>query len=209
MDIRMRQAEALYMESKIKSSEAKEGEGPDKTVSAASASETETVSKTVKLDQTTGLTGVEKAGKAVEVRRPSYDKFVPEKSGEPKSYGHYQPVSDGKGGIQIQFDAPEEAAAQSEQRGGPGAEQAVSAEEGEQFGQTARNGNSLKDTSEAKKTEQSGSDSLPEEKLKLQKLKNKKKQLEQKIKNAADSGEAEKLRRKLAQVKRELSGAVK
>ena len=38
---------------------------------------------------------------------------------------------------------------------------------------------------------------------------NEKKQLEQKIKNAADPGEAEKLRRKLAQVKRELSAAGK
>lgn len=52
-------------------------------------------------------------------------------------------------------------------------------------------------------------DGLTEGQTKVQKLKTKKKQLEQKIKNAADPSEAEKLRRKLAQVKRELSAAGK
>lgn len=171
MDIRMKQAESLYLESTVKSAEAKDGKEPGETVSAAGGSETEKVAKTVQLDQTTGLTSVEKAGKAAEVRQPSYDKFIPEKPDEPKSFGHYQPVSDGKGGVQIQFDAPAEA--------------------------------------EDKEPEKAGTDGVLEGQTKARKLKTKKKQLEQKIKNAADPSEAEKLRRKLAQVKRELSAAGK
>lgn len=118
MDIRMKQAESLYLESTMKSAETREDKKADKTASAASASGTETVTKTVELDWTTGLTSVEKAGKAAEVRQPSYDEFIPEKTEEAKSFGHYQPVSDGKGGVEIQFDAPAENTDKTESRDG-------------------------------------------------------------------------------------------
>lgn len=200
MDIRMKQAESLYLESTVRSAENKDSKEPGETVSAAGTSETEKVTKTVQLDQTTGLTGVEKAGKAAEVRRPSYDKFIPEEPDGPKSFGHYQPVADGKGGVQIQFDAPAGDTAKTESGAPSTAEPTVMDGEArlEQDGKT-----------EAKESEKTGADGVLEGQTKVQKLKTKKKQLEQKIKNAADPSEAEKLRRKLAQVKRELSAAGK
>lgn len=206
MDIRMKQAESLYLESTVRSAEAKEGKGP--AVSAAGASETEKVTKTVRLDQTTGLTSVEKAGKAAEIRQPSYDKFIPEKPDGPKSFGHYQPAADGKGGVQIQFDAPAEDTVKAESGDPSTAEQAPPVKEGvasreacPEQGRTAE--------AEDRETEKAGADGLPEGQAKVRKLKMRKKQLEQKIKNAADPSETEKLRRKLAQVKRELSAAGK
>lgn len=76
-------------------------------------------------------------------------------------------------------------------------------------GETGR-GTQLEQGREAEpKDKETGVDGLTEGQTKVQKLKTKKKQLEQKIKNAADPSEAEKLRRKLAQVKRELSAAGK
>lgn len=205
MDIRMKQAESLYLESTVRSAGAKDGKGAGETVSAAGTSETEKVTKAVQLDQTTGLTSVEKAGKAVEVRQPSYDKFIPEKPDGPKSFGHYQLVADGKGGVQIQFDAPAEDTVKAKGEDAPMAEQTPPAKDGETGGETQ-----LEQGREAKsKDKETGVDGLTEGQTKVQKLKTKKKQLEQKIKNAADPSEAEKLRRKLAQVKRELSAAGK
>ncbi len=208
MDIRMKRAESLYLESTVRSAEAKDGKEPGETVSAAGGSETEKVTKTVQLDQTTGLTSVEKAGKAAEVRQPSYDKFIPEKPEGPKSFGHYHPVADGKGGVQIRFDAPTEDTAKTENRDPSTAEQAFPIKDGE-AGEEARL--EQKGTTEAKDKEPEKTDAneVLEGQTKVQKLKTKKKQLEQKIKNAADPSEAEKLRRKLAQVKRELSAAGK
>lgn len=204
MDIRMKQAESLYLESTVRSAGAKDGKEPGETVSAAAASETEKVTKTVQLDQTTGLTSVEKAGKAAEVRQPSYDKFIPEKPDEPKSFGHYQPVADGKGGVQIQFDAPAEDTAKAESGDPSTAEPAV--KDGEAGGEARLEWDGK---TEAKEPEKTGADGVLEGQTKVRKLKTKKKQLEQKIKNAADPSEAEKLRRKLAQVKRKLSAAGK
>lgn len=205
MDIRMKRAESLYLESTVRSAEAKDGKGSGGTVSAVGASETEKVTKTVQLDQTTGLTSVEKAGKAAGVRQPSYDKFIPEKPDGPKSFGHYHPVADGKGGVQIRFDAPTEDAVKARGEDAPTAEQTPPTKDGE----TGR-GTQLEQGREAEpKDKETGVDGLTEGQTKIQKLKTKKKQLEQKIKNAADPGEAEKLRRKLAQVKRELSAAGK
>ena len=204
MDIRVKQAESLYLESTVKSAEVKDGKEPGEAAGAAGGSKTEKVAKTVRLDQTTGLTSVEKAGKAAEVRQPSYDKFISEKSDGPKSFGHYQPVADGKGGVQIQFDAPAEDAAKAESGEPSAAEPAVKDDEAGGEARLEQDGKA-----EAKEPEKAGADGVLEGQTKVRKLKTKKKQLEQKIKNAADPSEAEKLRQKLAQVKRELSAAGK
>ncbi len=158
MDIRMKRAESLYLESTVRSAEAKDGKGSGGTVSAAGASETEKVTKTVQLDQTTGLTSVEKAGKAAGVRQPSYDKFIPEKPDGPKSFGHYHPVADGKGGVQIRFDAPTEDAVKARGEDAPTAEQTPPTKDGE----TGR-GTQLEQGREAEpKDKETGVDGLTE-----------------------------------------------
>lgn len=223
MDIRMKQVESLHLASTMKDAETADSEKTAETVKTIGISEAEKVTKAVKLDQTTGMTDVSKGGEDAPLRKPAYDRYIPEKQDAPASFGHYQPVSDGKGGMEIQFDSPKEeesaktvtsdalsASAKGKLTDIPAAEDTASIKDGETTGEAAQK-QSVPGNRESgdKKARQADADRLTEGQTKVQKLKTKKKQLEQKIKNAADPGEAEKLRRKLAQVKRELSAAGK
>lgn len=209
MDIRMKQVESLHLASTMKDTETANSEKTAETVKTTGVSEAEKVTKAVKLDQTTSMTDVSKTGKDAAPRKPAYDRYIPEQQGSSASFGHYQPVSDGKGGMEIQFDPPkEEVSAKDKPADASAAEDTASIKDGEMTGEAAREQRIPGDRgSEDQKEADAGR--LTEGQTKVQKLKTKKKQLEQKIKSAADPGEAEKLRRKLAQAKRELSAAGK
>lgn len=223
MDIRMKQVESLHLASTMKDTETANSEKTAETVKTTGVSETEKVTKAVQLDQTTGMTDVSKTGKDAAPRKPAYDRYIPEKPDASVSFGHYQPVSDGKGGMEIQFDPPKEeasaktvtsdappASVEDKLTDIPAAEDTVSAKNGESAGEAAQKQSVPGDRESGdKKARQADAGQLTEGQTKVQKLKTKKKQLEQKIKSAVDPGEAEKLRRKLAQVKRELSAAGK
>lgn len=209
MDIRMKQVESLHLASTMKDTETANSEKTAETVKTTGVSEAEKVTKAVKLDQTTGMTDVSKTGKDAAPRKPAYDRYIPEQQGSSASFGHYQPVSDGKGGMEIQFDPPkEEVSAKDKPADASAAEDTASIKDGEMTGEAAREQRVPGDRgSEDQKEADAGR--LTEGQTKVQKLKTKKKQLEQKIKSAVDPNDAEKLKRKLAQVKRELSAAGK
>ena len=116
----------------------------------------------------------EKVSPASKAQQPKYDRYIPEQPKE--SYGHYQPVSDENGGVQIKFDAPTE---------DTGTREASSEQETE------------------KKPELSQLSGKTSSKV----LETRKKRLEQQIKSCGDSEKATELKKKLAQVKRELSAA--
>lgn len=223
MDIRMKQVESLYLASTMKDTETANSEKTAETVKTTGVSETEKVTKAVKLDQTTGMTDVSKTGKDAALRKPAYDRYIPEKQDASASFGHYQPVSDGKGGTEIQFDPPKEeasaktvtsddlsASVKGKLTDISAAEDMASAKAGELAGEAAQKQSVPGDRESGdKKAQQADAGQLAEGQTKVQKLKTKKKQLEQKIKSAVDPNDAEKLKRKLAQVKRELSAAGK
>ena len=116
----------------------------------------------------------EKVSPASTAVRPKCDQYIPEQPKE--SYGHYKPVVDDNGVIQIKFDAPAEDA---------GTREASSEQETE------------------KKPELSQLSGKTSSKV----LETRKKRLEQQIKSCGDSEKATELKKKLAQVKRELSAA--
>ncbi len=117
MDIRMRQAEALYLERLAREAET-DGSLED-FAGMEIFSETENHTKAAeKPGQALPQTGAETSPKVPRTSKPSCDKFVPEKQEDLQSFGCYHPVSDGKGGVQIRFDAPvEEPASPEKDRG--------------------------------------------------------------------------------------------
>ena len=217
MDIRMKQVESLHLASTMKDAETANSEKTADTVKTTGVSEAEKVTKAVQLDRTTGMTDVSKTGKDAALRKPAYDRYIPEKQESSASFGHYQPVSDGKGGMEIQFDPPKEEAAPGDAPSAPVKDKPAdipaaedTAKDGEMTGETAQKQSVPEDReSGEKKARQADAGQLTEGQTKVQKLKTKKKQLEQQIKSAVDPNDAEKLKRKLAQVKRELSAAGK
>lgn len=111
MDIRMKQMESLYLASTIEGDETASPESTAEAVKLAGVSETEKAARAAKFDrQAGGMTDAGKAAKAVALRKLSHDKYDPEKRKTPISFGHYQQVSDGKGGVEIRFDPPEDEA---------------------------------------------------------------------------------------------------
>lgn len=107
IDIRMKQAEALYLERLAREAEA--GETLEEFGCTETANETENGSKTAEMSKPASRpVHVETPKKAAWVSKPSCDKFVTKTQEGLLSSGRYQPVPDGKGGIQIHFDAPGE-----------------------------------------------------------------------------------------------------
>ena len=150
------------------------------TISTNKVHQEAAVKEAAPVQKTAGVEPVmpQKVSPASKAQQPKYDQYIPEQPKE--SYGHYQPVSDEKGGVQIKFDAPTEDT--GTRKAGPEQETAEKAE---------------------KKTELSQLSGKTSSKL----LETRKKRLEQQIKSCGDSEKARELKKKLAQVKRELSAA--
>ena len=115
------------------------------------------------------------------------DQYIPSKGEQTESFGHYQPVKDENGNSAIQFNAPTEASGHAGGASGTGAER-------------------TKDAAQAQKG-QTDSFSLSSGKLKLMGLKKKQKNLEQQIRQAPDPESKQELKKKLAQVKRDVKAA--
>lgn len=107
--------------------------------------------------------------------RPAFDRYIPEKSVEQKSYGHYKLVSDERGNQKIQFSEP--------------AENPTGNSEGIP-------------TAEASGRE--NADSISKDGLKIQKLKKKRLELKQQILSESDPQKAEQLKNKLALIERKI-----
>lgn len=152
------------------------------TISANRTQQEMTVQEAAPVQKPAGTEAVtpEKVSPASTAARPKYDQYIPEQPKE--SCGLYQPVTDEKGDVQIKFDAPtEEAGAQ-------------------QSGTKAETGPEAKPES-GKKPE------LSQPSVNSRLLETRKKRLEQQIKSCGDSEKVKELKKKLAQVKRELSAA--
>ena len=107
IDIRMKQAEALYLERLAREAEA--GETLEEFGCTETASETENGSKITEMPKPASRpVHAETSKKATWVSKPSCDKFVTQTQAGLLSSGWDQPVPDGKGGVQIHFDAPGE-----------------------------------------------------------------------------------------------------
>lgn len=86
------------------------------TISTSKAQQELTVKEAAPVQKTAGAEAVtpKKVSPASTAVRPKCDQYIPEQPKE--SYGHYKPVVDDNGVIQIKFDAPaEDAAAQKSQ----------------------------------------------------------------------------------------------
>lgn len=156
------------------------------TISANRTQQEMTVQEAAPVQKAAGTEAVtpEKVSPASTAARPKYDQYIPEQPKE--SCGLYQPVTDEKGDVQIKFDAPTEEA---------GAQQSgTKAETGP--AEQAKPGS-------GKKPELS----QPSGKVNSRLLETRKKRLEQQIKSCGDSEKVKELKKKLAQVKRELSAA--
>lgn len=103
--------------------------------------------------------------------RPVFDQYIPEKSDEQKSYGHYKLVSDEQGNQKILFSKPAKNSDESS-KGIP--------------------------ATEAPDIE--NADSISKDSSKIQKLKKKRQQLKQQILSETDPGKTEQLKKKLAQI---------
>ena len=156
------------------------------TISTSKAQQELTVKEAAPVQKTAGAEAVtpEKVSPASTAKQPKYDQYIPEQPKE--SYGHYKPVADDNGVIQIKFDAPAEDAAaqksQTEQAGSP-------AEPSKQ--EAGKKAEVIQFSGQASSRV----------------LETRKKRLEQKIKSWGDMEKIKTLKQKLAQVKRELSAA--
>ncbi len=151
------------------------------------------------------------------------DQYTPSKM-PAASCGLYRPVMDGNGAIKIQFDKPnmrtkketvsqvsdtqevgengQEAVVQKQNEPSAPEQSADQAIQGEQKGELAEK---KVDSKSSNPTTEQSSDGAK----KIQELKKKKKQLQQKIQSTADEGKASELRKKLAQVEHALKTAKK
>lgn len=114
------------------------------------------------------------------------DQYIPSKGEQTESFGHYQPVKDENGNSVIQFNAPTETSNSAADTSGAQRSPAMQ----ENPGTTGK--------------PQMDSVTLSSDKLKTMGLKKKQKNLEQQIRQASDPDSKQKLKQKLAQVKRDL-----
>lgn len=112
--------------------------------------------------------------------RPTFDQYIPEKSDERKSYGHYKMVADENGNPKIQFFEPSKNLEEKE------------------------DGTSRTEVSGKSNTENSSEGSQ-----KIQKLKKKRQELKQQILSEADPKKAEQLKKKLALIERKIKSQQK
>lgn len=112
--------------------------------------------------------------------RPTFDQYIPEKSGGQKSYGHYKMVADENGNPKVQFFEPSKNLEEKE------------------------NGTSKADVSGKSNAEKSSDGDQ-----KLQKLKKKRQELKQQILSEADPKKAEQLKKKLALIERKIKSQQK
>lgn len=131
----------------------------------------------------------EKKSQSHQSRVIRIDQYIPSKGGQTESFGHYQRVKDENGNNTIQFRAPTDAS------------DSVPAT----FG-TLKGAEPQKDAGEIAK-HQTDNFNLSSGKLKLMGLKNRQKKLEQQIRQAPDPDSKQKLKQKLAQVKRDVKAA--
>lgn len=133
------------------------------------------------------------ADEAQAAKRPAYDRYVPEIQSDKQSSGLYQPVPDGEGGMKIQFDDPAGGVKTEKDASAPSASSEDGAEK------------AAADSGEEKtEAAQDGQEQMHGGTQKVQQLTRQKKQLEKQIRSARDAGTAERLKQKLAQVKRQL-----
>ncbi len=151
----------------------------------------------VRASQPQGVAGVEKVIGTEQLssgRRPAYDRYIPERPADKASFGHYQPVSDGKGNITVQFDPPTEKVANAgtgdPEKSMEGKASQISAEKG-----TAKGEEMAKPQDSAKPT---GLGTTGKQKIES---------LKQQIKASADRAVTAELRKKLAKVEQALKAA--
>lgn len=156
------------------------------TISTNKAQQELAVKEAVPTPKVAGVEAVtpEKVSPVSTAKQPQYDQYIPEQPKE--SCGHYQPVTDENGEVQIKFDAPTEDTGESkpEETAGAAEQAAAKPEAGEKPELSRLSG-----------------------KVNSQLLETRKKRLEQQIKSCGDSEKMKELKKKLAQVKRELSAA--
>lgn len=111
------------------------------------------------------------------IRRTQFDQYIPEVEEEKQGFGHYAVVADEKGKAKIEFDSSSK----------------TTDESAASFSGT-----------EKKKTKAAENESSSGNEQNVLKLKNKKKELRQKIKEETDPGRIRELKRKLAQVEKDL-----
>ncbi len=134
-------------------------------------------------------TKTEKKSQAPQPHVIRIDQYIPSKGEKNKSFGHYQPVKDENGNNTIQFSAPTEAS-----------------DSASATSDTPKGAEPQKDAGEIAK-HQTDNFNLSSGKLKLMGLKNRQKKLEQQIRQAPDPDSKQKLKQKLAQVKRDVKAA--
>lgn len=151
----------------------------------ASAGEARQVREVLKTDK------VEAATESKAERNPviRIDQYIPSKGEQAESFGHYQPVKDDNGNNTIQFNVPTETSNSVEDTSGTQRSPAVQ----KKPGTTGK--------------PQVDSLTLSSDKLKTMGLKKKQKNLERQIRQASDPDSKQKLKQKLAQIKRDLKAA--
>lgn len=194
MDMNVNTNTRIQQEPALRAEEAKR---PEQAASAAGTAASRKAALEVQAGQVAGTAETGKTA-AAPARRPSCDRYIPQKPEDTGSYGHYQPVSDGDGNIRIQFDAPSQESA-ADQDGGTSASDA--APEAAAGRQPVRDRYVLEKELRQEKAGVSGGSQN------TQALEMRKKRLEQQVRSTGDSEERKSLKQKLEQIKRSLKAA--
>lgn len=203
MNMQVNTNSRIQQEAVLKSDDVKQ---PEQAASAVGIASSEKAALEARAGQ---VAGTAEAGQtavcsdssaAASARRPSCDQYIPRKAEETASYGHYQPVSDGKGDVRIQFDAPPQESAANQDGEASASSGTPEASAGKQ---PARDGYVTEKQSRQTKADASSG------KQNTQVLEMRKKRLEQQVRTTGDTEERKSLKQKLEQVKRALKAAGK